>query len=88
MGYAWSAGFLETTDFDTALLAHCTGGCYPPIHSDFIPFIKEAIINVADENYDEQITLPNGIILSSDEIVHKSHTGVFVDYLLSEDYDE
>lgn len=90
MGYNYDAGFLEMTDFDTALTIHCTTNCYPPIHTDFIPAFKDAIDAMMCDEPSTQISLPNGHFMSARSIVDSARLWAFVDYLfdLGRDGDE
>lgn len=63
---------------DQALDAHLTSNCYPPINVLFIPPCKEAIEACRDEVPELELELPNGRVLSAEEIVDQLHLHAFV----------
>lgn len=79
MGRQWIEGFKEVeTDLTTLLTIHLTGNHFPPVSTDFIPSCKEAIDACNIENYDKQITMPNGITRSASFIVEGLHLDTFL----------
>lgn len=69
----------EGVTLDQTLGFHLTARMFPPVHADFYPAIKSAITEVASENYDEPIELPNGRTLSAGEVVDQLRAYDFVD---------
>ena len=80
MGRLWIEGFKESeVNLDTLLNIHLTGNHFPPVSTNFIPSCKEAIQSCNEEDYDKQITMPNGITKSASYIVEGLHLETFLD---------
>lgn len=63
---------------------HLQHNHYPPVHLDFLPPVKEAIERANADDWESEITLPNGRILT----VHQIVTGLHLDAFLGEDPDD
>lgn len=64
---------------DQALRWHLTSNHYPPIHEDFLPAITKALEHARAEEWDEQVELPNGRVLTVAEIVEQCHLHTFLE---------
>ena len=63
---------------ETALAIHLQSNHYPPVHPVFIPVCVEAINLAADEHWDVEIEMPNGITKTVAGIVEGLHLGAFI----------
>ncbi len=62
-----------------ALTWHLTSNYFPPVHTIFVDSCMEAINLAAHEHYDAEITLPNGRVLTAEQICEELHLWPFVD---------
>lgn len=62
-----------------ALNWHLTANHFPPVHTIFVDSAIEAIRLAADEEFDTEIELPNGIVKTVQEICEDLHLWDFVD---------
>ncbi len=74
MGSTHAAGFAEMVvegaiAMRTAVANHLRTNHVPPVHFDFVKPAMAAIMAGAQEEWDEQIELPNGIVMSASEVV-------------------
>lgn len=84
MGALHAAEFAEHVEdgavsFDAAIRWHLGSNHFPPINPVFDDAAKTAIENVNVGDYDIEIELPNGRILTSGEIVEQLHLEPFLD---------
>lgn len=62
MGSITALGIQDTVlDLETQLLYHLTGNHYPPVPASMVKPCIEAIDAYYDEDYDREITMPEGI---------------------------
>lgn len=81
MGRTFIEGFLaEGVEQDRALEIHLLYNHYPPVSTDFIPACKEAIENAECEKWDAEIVLPNGKIVSAQQVIEGLHLDAFLEY--------
>jgi len=83
MGYMRSAGMRECIDdglisLECALADHFMANFYPPITIEVIPFAVKAIDYCNAEEWDEEITFPNGRIITAGEMVNDLHLEPFL----------
>ena len=62
-----------------ALDWHLQHNHYPPVSLVFKPVAERAIELAADDDWDEMIEMPNGIVLSVGEIVDQLHLLDFIE---------
>ena len=79
MGTTYIEGFKGMVDEDTLLEIHLTSNHFPPIHPDFHPMAREAIVRVNAGQGMVPIDLPNGITKTAFEIVDGLHLHQFLD---------
>jgi hypothetical protein len=79
MGYARAAEMIEFAGFDYALNDHLQHNCFPPITLQVVPYAKQAIQHCKEENPDEEITFPNGVVRTAGQIVEDLHLWAFVE---------
>jgi hypothetical protein len=80
MGYLQASEMAAHAPLETAVQWHLQHNHYPPVDLMFVPTVIEAIGLAQDEDWDAEIELPNGVVLSVGEIVDQLHLGAFVDY--------
>ena len=66
-------------DLDTALAVHLRSNHYPPVDLAFIPVAKEAILLAGDEEWDAELTYPNGLVRSVAHTVEGLHLDLFIE---------
>ena len=91
MGHLQAQEMAEHAGLDAGLHWHLTSNHFPPVHPDFIPVAKQAVLNAAfaimdedDDLWERQITMPNGITKTVGEIVDGLHLDAFIDRVLDE----
>ena len=52
---------------------HLTHNCYPPVGAEFTDAAIEAIAAMEAENPDKRIVLPNGVVLTAQQISDQVH---------------
>lgn len=62
-----------------ALNWHLTSNHFPPVHTIFVDTAMTAIRLAADEDFDVEIELPNGIVKTVQDICEELHLWAFVD---------
>ena len=74
------AGAVESGEVsqDAALIWHLQANHFPPIHSDFLPVAKEAIMRAQDGDWEQEILMPNGLTRSVSQIVDGMHLDSFL----------
>ena len=74
-------GIAEATElsFEQRLEWHLSSNHYPPIHKVFVSIAIKAIDHALDEEWDEEIELPNGKKLQVSEIVDGLHLEPFIE---------
>jgi hypothetical protein len=70
---------------ETALRWHLQANCYPPVHEDFIPAIRDAVLaaKLARQTetpaiLDMPVVLPNGKVLTVGDVIERLHLEGFV----------
>jgi hypothetical protein len=87
MGYATASDLATSTDLRQAVSIHFASNCYPPIPQYMLDTAMEAIDLCADNNSDEKIDLPEGVLFrgqthaTAGEIVEGQHLDAFVHFL-------
>lgn len=62
-----------------ALNWHLTTNHFPPVHTIFVDTAMQAIRLAADEDFDAEIEMPNGLTKTVQSIVEELHLWSFVD---------
>ena len=79
MGNLTAIGLAESgVPLETALAIHLKSNHYPPIHEAFIPVAKEAIALAEDEEWDAELTYPNGLVRTVAHTVEGLHLDAFI----------
>lgn len=83
MGTMGAMGMAEAVDegmigLRSALSWHLTANHFPPIDVSFIDTAVEAISCVDSEDYDTEITMPNGLVRTASQIVEGMHLESFL----------
>jgi len=83
MGFSTAASYAQAAaagevSLNDAIVMHLAGNCFPPIPADFHPGVIKAVDYANAEDWDEQITFPNGRTFSVAQVIEKLHLGVFV----------
>lgn len=63
---------------ETALAIHLASNHYPPVNPVFIPTCVEAINLAANDDWDVEIEMPNGITKTVGGIVEGLHLDAFI----------
>lgn len=80
MGSQYINGFIDQgIDQDTALKIQLQANHFPPVDLDFIPACKAALDACNCEDYEKEIKLPNGRILTAARIVEGLHLECFLE---------
>jgi len=79
MGTIQALEMKEVLELDQLLHWHLSYNHFPPIHRIFIESAKKAIELANQGDWEVEITLPNGNILSVSEIVGQLHLETFLD---------
>ena len=79
MGYMQASEMRRFLAEDQALRWHLTSNHYPPIHEAFLPSVKTTLEHARAEEWDEQIELPNGKVLSVRDVVEQLHLQAFLE---------
>jgi hypothetical protein len=66
-------------DLDTSLTYHLRHNHYPPVSADFIETAKTAIDLANCGQWDDEITMPNGITLTVSRIIEGLHLDFYLD---------
>jgi hypothetical protein len=69
-------------DLEGAIRCHLRSNCYPPVPDDLVPACLEALGACNAEDYDREITLPEGRCretVPAREIVKRLHLEAFLD---------
>lgn len=80
-----AAGMIQYGGSRVALAWHLSSNHYPPVPASMIPVCEQAIRLAADEEWDEQVELPEGISYRGSStapvwaIVEQHHLGDFVE---------
>lgn len=61
-----------------ALTYHLQVNHFPPVHPDFFPAIRNAIVQAENGQWSQEIRLPNGKILTAEEIIDQLHLKPFL----------
>lgn len=61
MGYLQATEMASMADLDTALLWHLRSNHYPPVPASMVEPCKQAIEAYWDEDYHQEIELPDGV---------------------------
>jgi hypothetical protein len=72
---------MEGVSLSQALGFHLTSRCFPAPHRDFYPAIIQGINEVAKRDYGTAIPLPNGRVLTAEDIVEQLRLWDFVEAL-------
>ena len=79
MGSLQAREMMNGLDADQFLVWHLQYNHIPPIHPDFVKSAKRAVELVLAEEYDTDITMPNGLVLPAGEIIEGLHLWDFVE---------
>lgn len=85
MGNLQATEFANRTDEGTGLRWHLQHNHFPPVHPDFIESAKTALDHAEAEEWDHEIELPNGKVLTVSRIIEGLHLGPFLDARLAPD---
>lgn len=75
---ALAEGVDELTSLKGALAIHLASNHYPPVNPVFIPTCVEAINLAANDDWDVEIEMPNGITKTVGDIVEGLHLSAFI----------
>lgn len=83
MGFSTALGFAQaveegTVTLDSAVAAHLTSNCFPPVHPDFHPFAVQAIELAREDDWGETLNLPNGRIVTVRSTIAQLHLEAFL----------
>ena len=62
MGFTGAQGMREAADLDVAIEWHMTANHFPGYPRELIPVAIKAVEEARDENWDERIPLPEGML--------------------------
>jgi hypothetical protein len=79
MGYLQALEMKDQLELDQILQWHLQFNHYPPVHSIFVETAKETIDLANQGDWEIDVTLPNGRILTVSEIVEQLHLETFLD---------
>lgn len=74
---------MDELRLEVSIENHLQYNHYPPISLEFSVACIEAIFNCVKDNYDKEVKLPNGKILSSRVICDELHLWDFVAYVIN-----
>lgn len=74
----------EGTSLDSALAIHLRSNHYPPVHLAFVSVAKEAIALAEEDDWDAELTYPNGLVRTVAYTVEELHLGAFIDSQVEE----
>lgn len=72
---------------ETSLTWHLTSNHFPPVHEVFVPVAIEAIELANEGNWQDTITMPNGVTLTVASIVEQLHLDAFLDNEEDDEWD-
>jgi len=83
MGNQVAEGYAEAVedgliDLTQALTIHLSGNHYPPVHPSFVDTALEAIRLANEGQFDEDVTMANGLVRSVHFIIDGLHLWAFV----------
>tara|TARA_B110000503_G_C7063953_1_gene377907 strand:+ start:150 stop:410 length:261 start_codon:yes stop_codon:yes gene_type:complete len=86
MGNLQAKEISQVLPLEQAIAWHFSGNCYPPIPAIMIPVAVSALAAIADEDYDQEIDLPEGVSfkdgsssVSASQAIRSLHLEAWID---------
>lgn len=83
MGTTQAEGMAEAIgdgmiDLRAALGWHLASNHYPPVHEAFVPTCEEALEAAGRDDWQHEITMPNGLVRTAAQIIQGLHLEAFL----------